>query len=125
MLPTILSISMDRELLFLRGKILEGAGFRVLSVISVDEAAQALAEEPVDALLIGHSLSTEEAIKLAKMAKSIRKGIKVCRLQKSWMTTTDGGAIDHFIDAQGPPEELIECVREALGKDGRASMPPF
>jgi DNA-binding NtrC family response regulator len=114
---TVLSISKDRELLFLRGKILEGAGYRVISVISPEEAEQQFLTEQIDAVLIGHTLTFDEALKVAKNAKQVSTGqIKVCQLRKHWSSSVPKEFVDSYIDAYARPEDLIGCINEVLGK---------
>ena len=113
-MPTVVSISRDRELLFLRAKVLESAGFTVINAMSPDEAVRALDRSAADALLIGHSIPNEQAMQLAQSAKRAHPQIKVCRIQRTWREQNDDGVIDAFIDSQGSPEELVRCLQDAI-----------
>jgi hypothetical protein len=50
---TVLSVSKDKELLFLRGEILKSEGFHVINALSVEEAIGALSDS-IDLLLVGN-----------------------------------------------------------------------
>ena len=56
MLKTILSISRDQLLLETRGAILRKSGHRVLSVNNLEDFTEAVRDEDVDLVIIGHTL---------------------------------------------------------------------
>lgn len=56
MAKTILSISRDQLLLETRGAILRKSGHRVVSVKSVDDFADAIREEEISLVVLGHTL---------------------------------------------------------------------
>jgi DNA-binding response OmpR family regulator len=108
----VLSMSKDKELLFLRNSVLESAGFEVVAAIRPDEAVETLKARPIDAVLIGHMYSRDEALSVATFAKSQAHPIKVCLLQK--VKIFSAPEFDSYIDALAGPEELIACMRAAL-----------
>jgi DNA-binding NtrC family response regulator len=57
---TILSISHDQILLETRAAILRKSGHRVLSVSDVSEFLDAVRENTIDLIVLGHTLSAEE-----------------------------------------------------------------
>jgi DNA-binding response OmpR family regulator len=119
---TVLSVSKDKELLFLRGEILKSEGFHVINALSVEEAIGALSDS-IDLLLVGHTLTLAEAVAVAKSAKDFSNGrIGVCVIRKTMLRLPlTESTIDEYIDSMAKPEELVACVREVLS---RASSSP-
>lgn len=110
----ILSVSKDRELLFLRGEVLTSAGFQVVNATSVEEAIGALSDA-VDLVLIGHTFSEDETVLIAKSAKDFSNGrigvIVIRKMLSSWRVEP---IIDECIDSMAKPEDLLDCVRSVL-----------
>ncbi len=60
MAKTILSISRDQLLLETRGAILRKSGHRVISVRSIEDFADAVREEEISLVVIGHTLPGQD-----------------------------------------------------------------
>jgi DNA-binding response OmpR family regulator len=116
-MPTILSASKDKELLFLRGEVLKLAGFHLVTAMSVEEAIGGLSDS-IDLVLIEHTLSPDEALAIAKSAKQFSNGkvgvIAICKSVSQFSRLERD--IDECIDSMAKPEELLACVREVLSR---------
>ena len=114
---TILSVSKDKELLFLRAEILKSAGYKVVNAMSVEECIGALSDS-IDLLLVGHSLSPEEALMAAKSAKEFSNDrIGVIVIRKTLRFAAAEHNIDEFIDSMSKPEELLDCIKTVLRRE--------
>lgn len=112
---TVLSFSRDKELLYLRGEVLKSAGFKVVNVLSVEAAIGELADS-IDLVLIGHTVSYDEALTVAKSAKEFSNGrIGVIVIRKT-LKPIQEEEIDEFIDSMAKPEELVNCVRAVVSR---------
>jgi DNA-binding response OmpR family regulator len=106
---TVLSVSKNKERLFLRRVVLESAGFAVIDATSADEAREKL-DHNVNAVLIGHTIGVQDALWIAQQAQAMN--IRVCAIRKPISALPKGlSLIDAYVDFMCEPAELIECLR--------------
>lgn len=111
----ILSVSRNVRLLITRNDALAIAGFSVVSPRSPQEAPLILAQQQIDAVVIGHSV---EALVRKQLIRAIRKlspKIPILFVYAAPQTTGEPMA-DISIDVTQGPQSLIAAMQERVGK---------
>ena len=106
--PKILSVCRDRErgILYARNAVLESAGYRVTTVLRLNEAVAALNRERFDVVIISYLYNTTEKSTVAD--KAHQAGAKVlCMYWESWPPQMQADAFIHSLD---DPERLLSTV---------------
>lgn len=105
-LSRILTFGHDTTLLQTREMILRKDGQEVLTATAVDEATRILTEQPIDLLILCHTLRQQERESILSLAHTLQRGVKALVL-----TSTSSGYIATGLDAtlctnDGPPALL-------------------
>jgi hypothetical protein len=110
---TVLSVSRDTGLLLRRKDFLGMHGFRVLSPRSPDQAPLLAMQQPVDAVVIGHSL---ERASRAALVEAIRRSSPKCVILFVYTSaeTQDEPLADASLDVTNGPEPLLAELQERL-----------
>jgi hypothetical protein len=131
--PTILSISRQRDLLLTRELILSRAGYRVCSVLTLEEAIRECAHVKFDLVMIGHSFLNEEALAMQFFCEALGNAgpstgtlnggkqpgaTPVLLLRRPEDARLQGAAYE--LDPLSGPEALLATVNGILGRVPRS-----
>ena len=112
-LPTILVYGRDHRLLETRGWVLEQAGYRVLTALTLAEVERIAASESIDLLLLCHSLSVEDSEKALIAVSATHPEMK--RLLMTANTPLCPiGENDRVLSAFDGPKALAAAVYELV-----------
>jgi CheY-like chemotaxis protein len=111
---TVLVASRHPHLEDVRKRVLEQAGYRVISVRNPEQVAEACKNEKIDLAVIGYSVATAEKRLIAAEALMFCK----CPILELWdrqpPQLRGGGPIsDHF---SLTPEDFLDTVNSILGR---------
>ncbi len=105
---TVLVVGRHGTLLQSRTAVLEAAGFRAVAAGALASAVQALATEPVDTVVMCHTLSQADRETLVQVVRERRPSVQVIRLFTLYPHPEDG--VDVMIDSHEGPGELIQAI---------------
>ena len=112
-LPSILVYGRDHRLLETRGWILERAGYRVLTALTLAEVERIAASESIGLLLLCHSLSVEDCEKALIAVSTIHPEVK--RLLMTANTPLcPVGQNDWVLSAFDGPQALAAAVHDLV-----------
>jgi len=135
--PTILSLSRDRDLLLTRELILSRAGYHVRSICKLEEAIRECAHTKFDLVIIGHSLLDEEKLALEFFCQAVGKAgssegfssspkkpgaTPVLLLRRPDDPHVEGA--DYELEPLSGPDALLGIVKSILGSSARRVNEP-
>jgi len=107
----ILSVSRNVRLLITRNDALAIAGFSVVSPRTPGEAPFILAQQHIDAVIIGHSVEEEDRIQLIKSIRRLHPKIPIFFVYTAPQTVGEPLA-DVSVDVTQGPQALIAAMQE-------------
>src|SRR3954471_21287555 len=113
--PRILSISSDAIVFQTRNRILEFAGFEVVGCFQGLGALSRFNDEPVDPVIIGHSVDAEIRLQLLRAMKQARPRVPVVMIYETGDFGEDAAEADASLESLDSPEHLIRTVSSLLG----------
>lgn len=114
-LPSILVYGRDASLLDTRSWVLERAGYRVLTALSLVEAERIAAVEPISLFLLCHSLSVEDCENALTAASTIQPEMKrLLMTANTPLPSLDPN--DRVISAFDGPKKLVAAVHGLVPK---------
>jgi DNA-binding NtrC family response regulator len=107
----LLSIGSDPSVLATRSDVLKQAGYLVSTASSETSARQILGQGGFDLVVVCHSLSSSDRMKIMQSVRSTQRA-KVVAINRSPEPEPDADASVHSLDG---PDRLLECIAEVLG----------
>jgi CheY-like chemotaxis protein len=119
---SILLFGNDERLLETRQWVLESTGYRVWAAASLEEVDRISAKEPLDLLILCHSL-TPEAYEQALAIVAPRQPKVHVLVMSSAASGHSFGPREQRLDATAGPSVLVDAVTRVLGSEcGRTGM---
>jgi CheY-like chemotaxis protein len=109
----ILAVGQDPMISSTRISVLRGAGYKVESAASAQQAIDRFRSEDFSLVILCHTMPPEERRRLARLIRASGSSIPVVYVQPLIESSTDGLA-DAIIGSH--PNELLSGVEEALKK---------
>ena len=109
----VLSISRNVRLLLSRNNVLATAGFSVISLINPEEAPVFAAQQQIDAVVIGHSVSSAVRKSLITVLRHLCPSCVVCFVYAASRATEEPLA-DVSLDVTSGSEPLLMALQERL-----------
>jgi DNA-binding response OmpR family regulator len=107
----LLSIGADPSVLATRSDVLKQAGYLVSTASSETSARQILGQGGFDLVVVCHSLSPSDRLKIMQLVRSSQRA-KVVAISRSPEPEPSADASVHSLDG---PDRLLECIAEVLG----------
>jgi DNA-binding response OmpR family regulator len=107
----ILSVSYDQSLLATRHKILQYAGFEVVSAYGFMDGIQHSQSQKFDLAIIGHSIPTKDSAEIVKTIKQHCRCPILSIRREGYAKISES---DYSVDAIDGPQALISAVESAL-----------
>lgn len=114
--PRILSISSDITVFDSRNRVLESAGFEVVPSFCGNGALEKFTAEPLDAVVLGDSLSAPLRLALFKNFRMLRPSVPIVVVYRIGEQTEDVLLADAAVESLDGPERLIEVVSTVIHK---------
>ena len=114
---TILSISRDQLLLETRGAILRKSGHRVISVRTIDEFADAVREERVALVVIGHTLPGHDREDVHRVLELEACRAPVIELYATAAPPKSAAQFQLAVHDGSFQSDLLQLVRHVLADD--------
>jgi len=115
---TLLCVGNDEALLSYRAKVLEHAGFQVISVRPQPEQPNQFANlcrlHGPAMLIACHTLSAEERVMLSKELRRVCPRTKLLALTNGSLTSDEVRSYDYLLDSLDGPAALIQHIRSNL-----------
>jgi DNA-binding NtrC family response regulator len=109
----ILCLCHDRDMLQVRGMLLEHFGYQVLSTSSVEEAKVAAKDSCPDMLLMDNSYPGIDVEQVARQVKTICPSMLVVVLSPYFgVRVASRGHVDRFVAKDDGPDALIAQIEE-------------
>ncbi len=109
----ILCLCHDRDMLQVRGMLLEHFGYQVLSTSSVEEAKVAAKDSCPDMLLIDNSYPGIDVEQVARQVKTICPSMLAVVLSPYFgVRVASRGYVDRFVAKDDGPDALIAQIEE-------------
>ncbi len=118
----VLSIGSEYTVLSTRNRVLEAAGFEVISCFHPAGAMQKIESESFEAVVLGDSLTGEMRLVLLRAIKQMKPDVPVIVVYQTGDFGEDINAADANCEALDGPEQLINTVSRALGFEPRSVM---
>ena len=122
----ILCLCHDRDMLQVRGMLLEHFGYQVLSTSSVEEAKVAAKDSCPDMLLIDNSYPGIDVEQVARQVKTICPSMLAVVLSPYFgVRVASRGYVDRFVAKDDGPDALIAQIEELFEErpGGAEAMP--
>ena len=117
---TVLVVEDDAALRMLCRINLDLAGYRVLEAETIDDAAQVVASEPVDVVLLDLHVGERHGLELLPILRAARPGAAVCLLSgTSEADPPDEEGVDGFIRKPFELEVLTDTVQRLASRSVR------
>ncbi len=114
---TILSISRDQLLLETRGAILRKSGHRVISVRSIDDFADAVREEKVALVVMGHTLPGHDRDDAFQVLKTEACAAPVIELYATAAPPKSSAQFQLAVHDRSFQSDLLSLVNQVLSDD--------
>lgn len=113
MTRTVLSISQHSATQITRNLILERAGYKVLSAGDLPEALRLFEAHPVDAVVLGDSVSAEERQRLGSSLKRLKPVpiVMFCKMSDSRILRE---LADEHVESHEDPRSLLDALERVL-----------
>lgn len=117
--PDILNVEDDSPSRFLKSRILERAGFRVIEAVTAADAVRSAASENLRLVLLDLRLPDGDGFMVCEQIKATRPSLPVVMITSTYGTAQgrqDGLAsgADAYLIEPVPPERLVQVVRRFL-----------
>jgi CheY-like chemotaxis protein len=112
----ILCVDDEENALTLRKRVLQKAGYEVLTALSGTEAFDILGSHRVDLVLTDHLMPGITGIELARQVKSLHSEIPVVLLSGVNEIPVDADVADAFLSKVEGPDRLCEKVAAVLNR---------
>jgi DNA-binding response OmpR family regulator len=109
----VLVVSADTQFAQIRQKILEDAGYKVISARGVDDVSQACRKQHIDLVMIAHSLPPSER---RRVWVEVRKHCKTPVLQLQEKGEAEQIETNAFSQHSRTPKDLLQAVNEIVRK---------
>jgi len=109
----LLSIGADPSVLATRSDVLKRAGYLVSTASSEVSARKILGERGFDLVVVCHSLSPADRVKIMQAARASENAPKVVAISR---TPEPEPAADGSVHSLDGPDKLLECIAEVLGE---------
>lgn len=118
---TVLCVSKISPAQIPRNMILERAGYRVVAIDDLDEAARIFKTSVVDAVVFGDSINGEQRFQLARTFKGLNRSVPIVALSKTSGSQFPAGLFDQHLESLGDPHLLLEALKRVLARGGDGS----
>jgi DNA-binding response OmpR family regulator len=109
---SVLIYGYDPKLLETRGWVLERNGFKVGIATHIEEATQIAETQPIDLLIICHTIPAEERRNIATVIQAVRPQVKVMLITTP-SNPAPGGPWE-TVDALAGTEAMLAATRRAI-----------
>lgn len=116
---TVLCVDDEEMPLFLRRRVLEKAGYEVLTALSAKEAIALADERQVDLVVTDQLMPEIVGTELARIIKSVHPAVPIILLSGVNDLPTDAECADLFVSKLEGPSALCEKVKELLQRPPR------
>ncbi len=110
----ILSVDDDMGVLFARFRVLEDAGYAVLSASDGSQALQLFGSNPVDLVLMDYSMPEMYGDLVAQAMKEYKPGVPIILVSGAEVPEHALAEVDHQIRKAEGPEPLLRAIRDSL-----------
>ncbi|MGC1648670.1 MAG: response regulator [Candidatus Sulfotelmatobacter sp.] len=117
----ILSVDDDKRVLLARYRLLEDAGYAVLSAADGAEALQLFGTNPIDLVLLDYSMPGVPANVVALAMKDYKPSVPVIFVSGIEVPEHALREVNHFIRKAEGPELLLRAIQELLASRSTAS----
>lgn len=123
-LPTILCLGEDPDLLGTRAMLLERLGAEVKQATSIAQALEQVAGEDFDLIILCHSLKQSDAVALCDAIRERKPPPFILKITKSFGFEEERAQLlcDAIVDAH--PATLTDCARELLLRRSASTKSP-
>lgn len=111
---TILCVDDEENPLALRKLVLQGAGYKVLTATTSEEALRLFAENDVRLVITDHLLVKGSGTQLSRRLKEVRSGVPIAILSGVVDPPEDLDDSDIFISKTSGPAELLSVVARLI-----------
>ncbi len=108
---SILVYGRDQRLLETRSWVLEQAGFHVQTAMALGEAEQVMGNEPVEVVVLCHTLSSSERVEALAAARRLRPGVQRMVMTADALTLPEDGQ-EETLSVYDGPRQLIRSVQQ-------------
>lgn len=115
---TVLCVSKISPAQITRNMILERAGYRVVAIDDLDEAARIFKASGVDAVVFGDSINGEQRFQLARTFKALKGAVPIVTLNRTSVSQMPTGLVDQQLESLGDPRLLLEALKRVLSPEG-------
>ena len=116
---TVLCVSKISPAQVTRNMILERAGYKVIAIANLDDAARIFTASSVDAVVFGDSIQADQRNDLARAFKQLNSSVPIVAISKTSGSQVPAGIVDEQLESLGDPQLLLEALSCVLGRDGK------
>jgi DNA-binding NtrC family response regulator len=98
--------------------ILERAGYQIVAIDDLNEAARIFKTSVVDAVVFGDSINGDQRIQLAQTFKRLNRAVPIVALSKTSGSQFPPGLVDQHLESLGDPHLLLEALQRVLSRNG-------
>ncbi|MGA9566838.1 MAG: response regulator [Candidatus Korobacteraceae bacterium] len=110
----ILSVDDDMGVLFSRYRLLEDAGYAVISASDGAEALQSFGNNPVDLVLLDYNMAGMPGDVVAQAMKDYKPGVPVIMVSGTEVPERALAEVSLYVRKAEGPEPLLQAIRELL-----------
>ena len=110
----ILSVDDDMGVRFSRSRLLDEAGYAVISASDGAEALQLFGTNPIDLVLLDYSMPGVPADVVAQAMKDYRPGVPVILVSGAEVPERALSEVNRYIRKAEGPESLLRAIQELL-----------
>ncbi len=110
----ILSVDDDMGVLFSRYRLLEDAGYAVISASDGAEALQSFGNNPVDLVLLDYNMAGMPGDVVAQAMKGYKPGVPVIMVSGTEVPERALAEVSLYVRKAEGPEPLLQAIRELL-----------
>ena len=118
---TVLCVSKISPAQVTRNMILERAGYKVIAIANLDDAARIFTASSVDAVVFGDSIQADQRTELARTFKRLKPAVPIVAISKTSGSQVPSGIVDEQLESLGDPQLLLEALKRVLAQDGDSS----
>lgn len=111
----ILSVDDEAGVLYSRQRVLQAAGYEVLSACDGEQALDLFASVPVDLVVLDYSMPGINGEQVARKIKADRPNLPIILVSGLLMETETLSCIDSFFSKGEGPAALLEMIAQFLG----------
>jgi len=119
---TVLCVSKISPAQVTRNMILERAGYKVIAIANLDDAARIFMVSSIDAVVFGDSIQPDQRNALARTFKQLNPSVPIIALSQTSSSQAPSKIVDEQLESLGDPQLLLEALKRVLMSDGLGSV---